>query len=99
MSIICFDHAFIRNYNYPRIDSLETSVVNQIGVRLHQEEDSVKRRFRNLARQEKRQISLRSNALDGGFVENHLVVPTGSGTNTSSSILEHRPVSSELQIY
>jgi hypothetical protein len=56
-----FDPVFIfnRDYNYPSIDSLDFSG-DQIRIQLDQEKDSVQRRFRRLACQEERQISLRS---------------------------------------
>jgi hypothetical protein len=46
-------------------------VVDQIGVKLDQEEDSVQRGFRHLARQEERQDSFKSQTLDGGFTVIH----------------------------
>jgi hypothetical protein len=57
------------NYSYPPIDSLEALSVYQIWVQLHQDEDSVQRRFGHLACQEERQVSLRSQTLDRGFIE------------------------------
>jgi hypothetical protein len=50
---------------------LLTSSVDQIRVQFDQEKDSVQRRFRQLASQEERQVSLRSYTLDGGYVAIH----------------------------
>jgi hypothetical protein len=85
---ICFGHAFIINYNYPRIHSLETSVVDQIRVQLDQEKDSVQRHFRHLASQEERQVSFRSHTLDRGFIVIHQRLNNSERNTTTTGYVE-----------
>jgi hypothetical protein len=85
---IWFDHLFIINYNYPSIDSLETSLVDQIRVQLHQEKDCVQRRFGHLTCQEERQVSLTSHTLDGGFVAIHQELNNRKRSATTTGYVE-----------
>jgi hypothetical protein len=58
----------IRNYKYPQ-HRLSLDFIDRLNpVQIHQKENIVQRRVRQLASQEERQVSLRSYTLDGGFV-------------------------------